>query len=259
MDIDYHVHSEYSDGAPVADMVATAAGIGLSGIGFADHCNVSHDEIRDNDGLKDRLEYADLHSTYPERRRELRQLDDRHDLHVFDTVELDYFPGDEANIATFLAEAEFDYAIGSIHFVDGIHFCNNGYFEAKSEAERRDLLEVHLNDLVALIESELFDIAAHVDVFERYPAFRGLIERQDYEPVIDALEESRTVPEINIGRLFTEFADSNPRRELAAYLEANGIRFTYGSDAHTPTALERSSKHLRQILSDQHDFVTLAV
>jgi len=41
---DYHVHTTYSDGSFLEEMVDAAAAAGLDGVGIADHCNVSGDE-----------------------------------------------------------------------------------------------------------------------------------------------------------------------------------------------------------------------
>lgn len=259
MQYDYHVHSNYSDGAPLEEMVATGLEVGLEGIGIADHCIISTGEIRRDGAFEDRLEFADIEENLPQRREEIRALDDSYDLRVFDTVEIDYFRADEGNIASFIEAAEFDYVIGSIHFVDGIHFCNNGYFQSKSRAERRELIQLHLRDLVGLVESELFDIVGHIDVFERYPAFRGLVEHRDFRPLIEALRKSRTVPEINVGRLFGDYSDSNPRRDLVDFFVENGVEFTFGSDAHHPEAMERSVRYLRRVLEEEYDFVTLDI
>lgn len=257
MKYDYHVHSNYSDGAPLADMVTAARESGLRGIGFADHCNVSAEQIRTDGGFKHRLEFATLYQSYRERRRQIRSLDDRFDIEVFDSVEIDYIEDDFENIETFVTESGFDYVIGSLHYVDGIHFCNNDYFASKPINERRTLLKDHLRNLVGLVESELFDIAAHVDVFERYPAFRGLMGPTDYDPLIEALNRSRTVPEINVGRLFTDYADTNPRRSLAHHFVDSGVEFTYGSDAHSTDDLRKITAYMQAELAEEFEFVTL--
>jgi len=47
---DYHVHSNYSDGRFLFQMVRAADEAGLDGVGFADHCTVTEREDRRGSG-----------------------------------------------------------------------------------------------------------------------------------------------------------------------------------------------------------------
>lgn len=256
--LDYHLHSEYSDGSSMEQMVRAAAEAGLDGVGFADHCNVTSEVIR-----RDRDYF--LHETYRERREELTDLREEYDLRIFDTVEVDYYPHDEARIRMFLEKADFDFTIGSVHYVRDRHVAEVEYFTKQSPAERQRLVDCYFNAVVQLIESELFDIAAHLDIFERYEPFRGLATEEHYSDVVDALEQSRTVPEINVGRLFTSYGpapyeQTHPKPAFLEYLADHGVAFTFGSDSHSPDVVEEAAAYYRDTLApSEFSFVTLDV
>jgi histidinol-phosphatase (PHP family) len=215
-------------------MVRAARDAGLDGVGFADHCNASKREQQQR--RKFRMGF-NLDATYSRRRQAIQQLRSEHDISIYEAVEMDYDPRDEAAVATFLDEAEFDYAIGSVHYVDGVHVQDESHFRAKSDAERAALVDQYVDKLVALLDSELFEIAAHVDLFERNEAFRGMATDAHYHRILDALESSRTIPELNAGRRLRAYGEYHPRPAFREFLEDNGVAFTIGSDAHSPQEL----------------------
>ncbi|MEF8850799.1 MAG: PHP domain-containing protein [Haloarculaceae archaeon] len=243
---DYHVHSNYSDGEFMGRMVRAAADAGLDGVGFADHCNVSEREhprrYRNRFGFN-------LDVTYERRRAGIREYAADHDLRVFDAVEMDYHPADEDEISAFLAEADFEYAVGSVHEIReaNVHW---DYFADLDERERRGAVEEYFEHLVALVESGLFDIVAHPDIVERNPALRGYATEDHYRAVAEALADSATVPEINAGRVDREYGEFHPNPAFLAVLAEYDVRVTLGSDAHSPGALHERVPRLRDRLAD---------
>jgi len=231
---DYHVHSTYSDGYFIEFMATAAAEAGLSGIGIADHCVVSEEPAED----RYRREMGfNLDLTYERRRDAIERLRDRVDVHLFDAVELDYEPRDEAAIASFLDEAGFDYAIGSVHDLENVNVHVRDYFADKSERERRALVDEYFEKLVALAESELFAIAAHPDLVERNPALRGVATREHYERAAAAFADSRTVPELNAGRVLDEYGEFHPSSDFLDALADHGVAVAVGTDSHRPDVI----------------------
>jgi histidinol-phosphatase (PHP family) len=238
---DFHAHTNYSDGAFLRWMVDAAADAGLDGIGFADHCNVSPDPGARR--YKRALGF-NLDLTYERRRKAIEAVRRDAAIDVFDAVEMDYDPDHEAAIADFLAEAEFDYAIGSVHELDGANVHARSHFADKSESERRALVDRYFEKLVALVESELFAVAAHPDLVERNPHLRGFATEDHYAAVADALSRSRTVPEINAGRFLDDYGEFHPSPSFLDRLVDAGVRVTVGTDSHEPDEI---APRLREI------------
>lgn len=245
--VDYHVHSNYSDGAFLYRMVEAADRAGLDGVGIADHCHVSDDDRltarRDAFGFN-------LDVTYERRRRGIEHVSDEFDLTVFDAVEMDYLPGAESHVESFLDEAGFDYAIGSVHQVDGRNVQSGSEFRGDSEAERAAVVDAYYENLVSLIDSELFEVAAHPDLVERTPALRGFATRDHYDRVAAAFADSRTVPEVNAGRALRDYGEFHPGPEFLETLLDRGVEFVVGSDSHDPDEIGERGRATEERLDE---------
>ncbi|MFP4591206.1 MAG: PHP domain-containing protein [Halobacteriales archaeon] len=239
---DYHVHTNYSDGDFLEFMVRAAEAAGLEAVGLADHCILPVDGRAESH--RDVAGY-NLDVTYERRRRAIEIVRQQYDLTIHDAVEVDYFPGAEDRIASFLESADFEYAIGSIHVVGDENVHHAAPFRDRSRAERRALVEDYFDRLVRLIESELFEVAAHVDIIERNEALRGLADVSQYRRVAEAFADSRTIPELNAGRIDASYGRFHPRESFLEVLLDRGIDITVGSDSHRPADLDRRIPALR--------------
>jgi len=238
---DYHVHSNYSDGSFLWRMCRAAEEVGLDGLGFADHCNVS---ARAPQQREKHVFGFTLDSTYEQRRAGINAIRDRFDLQVYDAVEMDYLPDEEERIAAFLDGAGFDYAIGSVHSIDDRNVQSGAPFRAMSDTERRAVVDDYYEALVALVESELFEVAAHPDLLERTAALRGFATDDHYERVAEAFADSRTVPEVNAGRVLREYGEFHPAPRFFELLREYGVGFTLGTDSHVPEEISDRADEL---------------
>ncbi|PCR90865.1 PHP domain-containing protein [Natrinema ejinorense] len=244
---DFHVHSNYSDGDFLRSMVRAAESAGLEGVGIADHCNVA---TREKPASMRNVYGFNLDLTYERRRRGIERLRDDFDLEIYDAVEMDYDPRDEGAIDAFLAEAGFEYAIGSVHGVDGRNVQVPTQFTDMSEAERRAVVDRYFDRLVALVDSELFDIAAHVDLLERTSPLRGLATDDHYRRVAEALADSRTIPEINAGRALTDAAVVHPAEPFLTVLRDHDVAVTVGTDSHQPGEIPDRADFLAEFVDE---------
>lgn len=227
-------------------MCGAAEDAGLDAIGFADHCNVSPRERQQR--AKKALGF-NLDVTYERRREGIEMMRERFDVTIYDAVEMDFDSRDIEQIAAFLEEASFDYAIGSVHHLEGMNVHVEPYFARKSEAEREALVDRFYSEAVALIESELFDIAAHVDLVERNPALRGYSTDDHYHAVAEALADSRTRLELNAGRALADYGEFHPGPAFLEVLENYDIEFVLGSDGHSPQEVRDRKPELEKFVA----------
>lgn len=230
---DYHTHSTYSDGSDLESMVQAAVDTGLDGLGISDHANPPSDTW----GFVE---------SYPERREDIEALRGKYDIEIFDGVEVDYYPDEEDTIESFLETADFDYALGSVHHVEQLEVMSPTDFVDYDEDQKISTVDQYVTVLESLVRSELFDVVAHLDVFERNPQLRGLASEEHYEALAEALVDSGTYPEVNAGRVFEEYGKLHPRPSFLSVLADYDVAFVPGSDSHTPDELRDRVPHLRE-------------
>ena len=244
---DYHAHTNYSDGEMLPLMVRAAAAAGLEGIGFADHCNVGD---REHDrSLRERFGWT-MDATYERRRRGIERQRERGDLAIHDAVEMDYDPRDETRIRAFLDDADFDYAIGSVHELDDANVQMDSNYAGRSGDELDALVDTYFDKLVALVESDLFAVAAHPDLVERTPSLRGRAIEAQYDRVARAVADSRTVPEVNAGRALTDSEVVHPSEGLLEAFREYDVAVTVGTDSHRPDEIEPRASFLAEFVAE---------
>lgn len=230
MRTDVHSHTTFSDGSKLAAMIDAAEAAGLAALGLTDHCIVTDDPFG-------RRETYDLVETYEQRRAVVDAAREDTSLTLYDAAEVSYVASEADAIREFLSTADFAYTIGSVHFADQYDYTANGQYAAADDETRRAAVERYYDAVVGLVDSELFDVLGHLDLPERLPTLRGFSTAADYERVADALADSRTVPEINAGRVNRSLNQIHPDPEMLASFHDHGVEFVLGTDSHTPDEL----------------------
>ncbi|MFC4439516.1 MULTISPECIES: PHP domain-containing protein [Natrialbaceae] len=246
---DFHAHTSYSDGTFLPSMVRAAESAGLEGIGFTDHCSIS--ARTEANAVRNRYGF-NLDITYERRLDAIEQVREGTEIDVYDAVEMDYDPRDAAEIEAFLEEADFDYTIGSVHSVEDENVQVVSNFEELTESDRDAVVDDYVEQLIALVESELFDVAAHLDLIERTPPLRGLATVDHYEEVARAFADSRTIPEINAGRATTAAEIVHPDEEFLEALREYDVPITLGTDSHRPGEIGERATFLEEFVAT-HD------
>jgi histidinol-phosphatase (PHP family) len=158
-------------------------------------------------------------------------------------IEADYVAGREDRIARFLDAREWDYVVGSVHFVrdaavdlegpDWEHVWGRGegpdkvwgrYFATLAEAAR----------------SGLYDIMAHPDLVKVWGAARPAPERDPrhyYEPAVEAMLDAGVAMEVSTAGLRKPARELYPAPALLAMAVDAGLPIALSSDAHAPEEL----------------------
>jgi histidinol-phosphatase (PHP family) len=235
-----HTHTAYSDGSDLDEMITAAEQAGLTALGLTDHCIVTDDDFG-------RRAKYDLVETYQQRRDDITAARDSTELRLYDAAEVSYAEGTESQIAAFLETADFAYTIGSVHFADKYDYTSAAQYATADATQRRAAVERYYDAVVALIESELFDVVGHLDLPERIPALRRHTTRADYDRVARALTESETIPEVNAGRVHRSLGRVHPDPAMLDLFTEYDIQFVLGSDSHTPSELSQRVPALRTL------------
>jgi histidinol-phosphatase (PHP family) len=151
-------------------------------------------------------------------------------------VEADYFPGGEEELRALLSQYEFDYVIGSVHYLDGWGFDNPEAEYLFREKELVSLYRQLFDTVKGAIESGLFHLIAHLDnlkVFNHRPDEQLLLPM--YEDVAKALKAADLATEINTGLAYRyPVKEMCPSPTFLQILYAHGVPISLSSDSHFP-------------------------
>jgi histidinol-phosphatase (PHP family) len=223
MRTDVHAHTTFSDGSDLSAMIGAAEEADIEALGLTDHCIVT------DDVFGRRAKY-DLVETYEQRRAAIDAVRSETDLTLYDAAEVSYVASETDAIREF---------IGSVHFAGEYDYTSDAPYADADAESRRAAVERYYDAVVALVESDLFDVLGHLDLPQRQATLRGFSQPEDYERVAAALADSATVPEINAGRVHRSLGQVHPDTEMLSRFRDHGVAFVLGTDSHRPGELTR--------------------
>lgn len=235
--IDYHVHTDrcgHADGAMI-DYLGQARKIGLREIGFADHLPLL---TKEDPTLT--MSAGEL----PDYVKAVKSLaGDARGIAVKLGIEADYIPGLEGETASLLGSYDFDYVIGSIHFIEGWGFDDSRYLEGYNKKDLHTIYDEYFGLVAKAAGSGMFDIIGHLDLVKKY-SFRPETDITDIlEEVVSAIKESRVCIEINTAGLRKPAGEVYPSEAILALCARAGVPITLGSDAHRPEEVGMDFDH----------------
>lgn len=154
-------------------------------------------------------------------------------------IEADYFIGGEQELEKLLQLGDWDYVIGSVHFINGWGFDNpdtKAYFE---KHHLHTLYNQFFDTVERAIRSRLFDIVAHLDNIK---VFNYRLDENEqlpyYEKIAKALVDTNTATEVNAGLYYRyPVQEMCPSPLYLQTLLRYGVPITVSSDAHFPNDL----------------------
>lgn len=152
-------------------------------------------------------------------------------------IEMDFIPGAEDRIATLLDAHEFDYVVGSVHFVGDGAVDHPGYDAWAAEGNPERVWRRYFETLAEAARSDLFDVLAHPDLVKVWGSARPLPDRDPrffYEGAVEAIAEAGIAVEVSTAGLRKPAAELYPAPALAEMLADAGAPFALSSDAHVP-------------------------
>lgn len=225
MIFDSHTHTKFSADSQMdaADAIARAESLGL-GIIFTEHFDYK---------LPGELDFTfnpvDYMNEYKKFRGEKVRLG----------VEIGMRKSAREANKNFLAQADFDFVIGSIHAVDNVDIYEKDFYADK------DKLTAYRKYFRAMAEEaavEEFDVLGHIDYICRAATYENPeIEYETFKPEIDEvlkiLVERGKMLELNTRRLNKKIAVESLKPVFKRYKSFGGEFVTIGSDAHQKAAV----------------------
>lgn len=245
---DYHIHPNYSIDAsptPIREYCYRAVELGLSEICFTTHVEV--DPVRsdkDNFVMVNGEKVSVLNEvwieSYINEITEAQKEFKKENLQVKAGIEVGYCPGTEDFIEKITSTYPFDFVMGAIHCLKHIAISSKKesplYYQKKS---LEDLRADYFGMLKELVQTGLFDIVAHLDLYRRYGTdFYGddifTVHRGVIEPIFEEMARKSMGLEINTSSRLRGLQEFHPHEEIIALAAESGVQvFTVGSDTHS--------------------------
>jgi histidinol-phosphatase (PHP family) len=154
-------------------------------------------------------------------------------------IECDYIPGAEERIEALLAARDFDYVVGSVHFIgEGDAAIDHKGFDVwEGQGDPDEIWRRYFAMLADAARSGLFDILAHPDLVKVWGRATPLPDRDlcaFYEPAVEAIAESGIAVEISTAGIRKPVGELYPSRQFAEMCVDAGAHFALSSDAHLP-------------------------
>jgi histidinol-phosphatase (PHP family) len=234
---DYHLHLRPDEAGEAADYftdenvdryLAAAEEHGIAELGVSEHVyrfqqalDVWRHPFWEEEARDDLDEYCEFIATTPLRLG----------------IEADFVPGAEDRMANLLDARDFDYVVGSVHFLGDRAVDHDAYdvWEAQGDPDR--VWRRYFQTLAEAARSGLFDILAHPDLVKVWGRARPVPERDlrfYYEPAVQAIAESGLAVEVSTAGLRKPIGEIYPSPEFAEMCVDAGADFSLSSDAHVP-------------------------
>lgn len=233
---DYHTHTvlcHHADGWP-ADYAAAAVARGLAELGCADHSPMPEDGFDDW-----RMARADL-PRYVEAVERARAA--HPGLPVRLGMEVDYLDEGGAWLDTLEGMADWDFLIGSVHYLPGGWDVDNPKWLSLGRWEQQTVDEVWHAYFAAYercIRSRRFDFCAHPDLVKKFGHRPSGDLRRYYEPVAQAVADTGAILELNTAGWHKTIGEPYPAEAFLATLAQTGAPIVISSDAHRPEEVGR--------------------
>jgi histidinol-phosphatase (PHP family) len=166
-------------------------------------------------------------------------------------IECDFVPGAEERTAALLEAHDFDYVVGSVHFVGETAVDHEGWDVWEGGDDAGEIWRRYFEALAECARSGLFDILAHPDLVKVWGRGRPLPDRDPrffYEPAVEAIAASGVAVELSTAGLRKPVGELYPAPAFAALCAEAGAPFALSSDAHLPEQVGSGYEHAVELL-----------
>jgi histidinol-phosphatase (PHP family) len=156
-------------------------------------------------------------------------------------IEADFVPGREDRMANLLEAREWDYVVGSVHFVADMAVDLDDEWDIWRRGDSPEKVwKRYFESLAEAARSGLFDIMAHPDLVKVHGATRPRPDgdlRRYYEPAVEAFADAGVAVEMSTAGLRKSVGELYPSRAFLEMVVDAGCPIALSSDAHVPEDL----------------------
>jgi histidinol-phosphatase (PHP family) len=131
-------------------------------------------------------------------------------------------------------DADVDYLIGSVHFLDNWGFDNPEFIKEWDRRDVDDVYKEYFKNIEEMANSKLFQIVGHIDLVKVFGHKPKTPIKDIAKNAIKAIKKSNMAVEINTAGLRKPVKELYPGDEILQMILEENINLTLGSDAHEP-------------------------
>jgi histidinol-phosphatase (PHP family) len=240
MNFDYHMHTRLSDGANShEEMIASAIEKGFDEIGFSDHFCIKY-----------RVKWAVSTEEIAVLEKKVKEVKEKYkdQINILFGLEVDYFPELESEIRIALQGHQFDYVIGSIHFLNDWNYDTDK--SRNSEFTPDYLYDWYFGELQKAVKSGLFDYMAHPDLIKKHRIWPDSSKIELFRQTAEIFAQSGVAFEVNTSGIDRPCGEFFPGKELLSEFFKAGVPVTLGSDSHKSDQIGRYFEESKKLLKE---------
>jgi len=233
--IDYHTHNylcKHATGT-LEEYVQHAIKIGLDEIGLSDHT-----PMPGNWDLAVRMTEDQYWSEYQPTVLTLQEKY-KEQITIKFALEGDFLPGSEQWVKEFNAKSDFDYVIGSVHYLDTWGFDDPHFVANYDLKDINEIYTQYYDHIKRSAQCGLFDIIGHCDLVKKFGHRPTKNMEEILRETFKVVKQSGMAVEINTSGLRKPVKEMYPSESILKILSEYDIPLTLGSDAHSPTDVGR--------------------
>jgi len=240
MIVDLHNHTPLCNHAEgqISEYIEAAIAKDTKVFGFSDHAPMDFDPAY-------RMKFEDMKIYEADILKAKEHYKDKIDILL--GYEVDYLKGD---MDERVLNADVDYLIGSVHFIEGWGFDNPEFIGKWKEQDVNEVWQKYFDTIEEMAKSRLFDIVGHLDLIKVF----NFMPTQDINKIahnaLCAIKESGMVLELNVAGYRKPVAEAYPSKTLLSKAYELGIEITFSSDAHKPEQVGLYSDEVIKLAKD---------
>lgn len=224
MIVDLHNHTPLCNHATgtIDEYINKAIAAKTEYFGICDHAPMDFDP-------KYRMSFDDM----PQYESDVKSAQQRYKekITILLGYEVDYLPG---HMDERVLNADVDYLIGSVHFLEGWGFDNPEFIGKWQEQNIDEVWQKYFDTIEEMAKTGLFDIVGHLDLIKVFKFLPQNDIVQMANNALIAIKDADMAIELNVAGYRKDVAQAYPSKELLEEAYKLNIPITFSSDAHKP-------------------------
>ncbi|QOP41952.1 histidinol-phosphatase HisJ family protein [Sulfurimonas marina] len=224
MIVDLHNHTPLCNHAEgkIDEYILEAVKAGTKVFGFADHAPMDFDP-------KYRMSFEEMSCYEADVLDAKKRYKDQ--IKILLGYEVDYLEG---HMDKRVLNADVDYLIGSVHFIDEWGFDNPEFIGQYEHEDIDEIWKKYFLAIEKMAKTKLFDIVGHLDLIKVFKFMPNKDIVEIAKNALLAIKEADMTLEINVAGYRKPIGEAYPSKELLQAAFKLGIPITFCSDAHKP-------------------------